>query len=230
MADEGTTNTQDAEGVQGEGGSNDANPSPEGVGSGEDTGSLMSRSAQEGGDKGGKPATDSKDGKPDADNKDADPLAKVPDTPEGYELTFGKDTVVDEALLASFRGTAKELGLTQGQAQKLGALYEGHMAKAAERFEVEQTKHLLDARKAWEAEIKASPTFNEDLGRIQSALREFGDQELYDLLDQTNLGSHPKMFAFMAKVGRALGEPGMHGERASAAKSAAEVLYPTMNK
>lgn len=200
-------------------------------------GSLLSRAAAEGGgqetapDK-GKP--ESPDGQEQPKGKEGeapkeDPAAQVPDKAEGYELTFARDTQVDAALLDGFRKTALEIGLTKGQAQKLGSLYEAHMKEAGARMQEEQTRALLQARKAWEAEITSQPGFREDLGRIQSALRQFGDRELYELLDQTNLGSHPKMFAFMAKIGRALAEPGFHGGAAGEAKSAAEVLYPDMN-
>lgn len=199
---------------------------------GVEEGSLLSRSAAEGDAKG---ADEAKQEGADTDEAKAkkeerpDPEAQVPDKPEGYGLTFAKDTQVDAQLLDSFCKGALEMGLTRGQAQKLGSLYEAHMKGAAERMQAEQTRALLEARKAWEAEITSQPGFREDMGRIQNALRQFGDKELYDLLDQTNLGSHPKMFAFMAKVGKALAEPGFHGERGGAAKSAAEVLYPDMN-
>ncbi len=178
--------------------------------------------------------------KPDADNPEAkvasekpaedkaDPSAKVPDTPEGYALEFAKGTEVDVLLLDNFRKTAKELGLTQGQAQTLASLYEANSKNQAEAFQKAQTKIMLDARKTWEAEIVSQPRFQEDLGLIQGALRQFGDKELYELLDQTNLGSHPKMFSFLAKVGRALAEPAFRGEQGAESKSAAEVLYPNM--
>lgn len=191
-----------------------------------DSGSLMSRAAAEEKADGGK-ADETQKPEAAAQQK-PDPSAQVPETPEGYALTFGKDTQVDATLLKDFQKTAHELGLTQAQAQKLGSLYEAHAAQAMKQAQEEQTKALLDARAKWEAQITASPSFREDLGLIQGALRQFGSQELYDLLDQTNLGSHPVMFAFMAKVGRALAEPGFHGERAGANRSAAEVLYPNM--
>ena len=194
-------------------------------------GSLLSRTASE--DEGkDNPAGDKNEegsGEKDKPADKDDPAAQVPDKPEGYDLTFAKETQVDTALLDGFRKTALEIGLTQGQAQKLGSLYEAHMKGAAERYQEAQTRALLEARKSWEAEISRQPGFQEDLGRIQTALRQFGDRELYDLLDQTNLGSHPKMFAFMAKVGKALAEPGIHGSHTGEAKSAAEVLYPDMN-
>lgn len=200
-------------------------------------GSLLSRAAVEGAeqetatDKGTPEGPGAQDlpTRNEAEEPKDDPDAQVPDKAEGYEITFAKETQVDAALLDGFRKTALEIGLTRGQAQKLGSLYEAHMKEAATRMQAEQTRALLTARKAWEAEITSQPGFREDLGRIQAALRQFGDKEFYELLDQTNLGSHPKMFAFMAKIGRKLAEPGFHGGSAGGAKSAAEVLYPHMN-
>lgn len=206
-----------------------------------DNDSLMSRLAAKDGTAGENNENSGADGKNDSPKNDADkgegkggkredPAAQAPDKAEGYDLKFSPETRVDAELLGSFRQTALELGLTRAQAQKLAGLYEGHTAKAAERMRAEQTRALLEARKGWEDEITGTPTFQEDQARIQSALRRFGDAELYELLDQTNLGSHPKMWAFMAKVGKALAEPGFHGERGERRKSAAEVLYPDMNR
>ncbi len=182
-------------------------------------GSLMSRDAKAG----------QQEGQGTGQQDQDDPAAKVPDTPEGYDLKFDPKTQVDNGLLGDFRKTARELGLTQGQAQKLGSMYEARMAEADRRMAEAQTRALLEARKGWEAEITARPSFHAEKGHIQAALRQFGDRELFDLLDQTNLGSHPKMWDFMAKVGKALAEPGFRGETAGQAKSAAEVLYPDMN-
>ena len=188
-------------------------------------GSLMSRNAKDGQDEGQDSGKQEQDG-----NKNDDPAAKVPDSPEGYDLKFAPETQVDNDLLGDFRKTAKDIGLTQGQAQKLGSMYEARMAEVGKRMVEAQTQAMLEARKGWEAEITKRPAFQAEQGHIQAALRQFGDQELYDLLDQTNLGSHPKMWDFMAKVGKALAEPGFRGENSGQAKSAAEVLYPDMNQ
>jgi hypothetical protein len=160
---------------------------------------------------------------------DADPSAEVPDKPEGYDLKFSAETVVDKELLSGFRKAAHEMGISVGQARKLAALYEGHAAQGAEKARAEQARFLLEARRGWEAEIQKSPSFEADRANIQAALRRFGDPELYGLLDQTNLGSHPRMWAFMAAVGRALAEPGFRGGNAGGEKSIAETLYPNMN-
>lgn len=197
--------------------------------------SLMTRDLEgdkggsgDAGDKGGdKPGDKAGKGK-ESDKPSDDPADKAPDKPEGYSLKFAAETKVDAELLSGFQKTAHELGLSQAKAQKLAALYEAHAAKAGEQARAEQQKYLDDARKQWEAEIEKLPTFVQDREAIQTALRQFGDEELYDLLNQTLLGSHPKMWAFMAKVGKALAEPGFKGKNSGKEKSAAEVLYPDM--
>ena len=159
-----------------------------------------------------------------------DPAAKVPDKPDGYALKFTEGTRVDSEMLAGFQKTAHELGISQGKAQKLAEMYEAHAAKAGERAVAERQKVIDAATAEWEAEIAKSPTFTQDREHIRSALRQYGDQELYEILDQTNLGSHPKMWAFMAKVGKALAEPGFHGKNSGKERTAADVLYPNQGK
>lgn len=193
--------------------------------------SLMSRDAKAGQQPEGRDAgqQEQNGNKQDGQEKPDDPAAKVPDKPEGYDLKFAPETQVDNDLLGDFRKTAKEIGLTQGQAQKLGSMYEARMSEVGKRMVEAQTQAMLEARKGWEAEITKRPAFEAERGHIRAAMRQFGDKELFDLLDQTNLGSHPKMWDFMAKVGKALAEPGFRGENTGQAKSAAEVLYPNMN-
>jgi hypothetical protein len=45
----------------------------------------------------------------------------------------------------------------------------------------------------------------------QKTLKEFGSDELSKALHLSALGSHPALWDFVVKVGKALGEPGFHG-------------------
>ena len=174
---------------------------------------------------------DSQNKEPDAEPGKEDPAEKVPDKPEGYAFKFAEGTQVDQELLTGFQKAAHELGISQGKAQKLAEMYEAHAAKAGERVRTEQQKAIESAKTQWEAEIEKSPTFTQDREYARSALRQYGDTELYALLDQTNLGSHPKMWAFLAKIGKTLAEPGFKGETAGRAeKTAAEIMYPNQGK
>lgn len=199
--------------------------------------SLMTKGEGENGGQDADKAPDKEPGKEgdkgqakDSGKSADDPAAKVPDKPDGYALKFTEGTRVDSEMLAGFQKTAHELGISQGKAQKLAEMYESHAAKAGERAVAERQKVIDAATAEWEAEIAKSPTFTQDREHIRSALRQYGDQELYDILDQTNLGSHPKMWAFMAKVGKALAEPGFHGKNSGKERSAADVLYPNQGK
>jgi hypothetical protein len=185
--------------------------------------------------------TDAKDGKGGAkpgDGKEPraakpgkdDPSDKVPDKPEGYVLKFAEGVQPDKELLGNFQKEAHAMGIKPSQAQKLADMYAGHAAKAGERMQAEQHKALDAAKVKWEAEIEKSPNFTQERDHARAALRQYGDKELYDLLDQTNLGSHPKMWAFLAKVGKALAEPGFHG-KGGAAKGEASLasrMWPNM--
>jgi hypothetical protein len=164
------------------------------------------------------------------DNKKDDTADAVPDKPDGYKFAFAKETQVDTELLGNFQKTAHELGISQDKAQKLASFYETHAAKAWERVAEAQRQALESAKAKWEEGIQKSPDFVRERADIQAALRQYGDPELYELLDQTNLGAHPKMWAFMAKVGRALAEPGFHGKNSGKDKNAADVLYPNQGQ
>lgn len=175
--------------------------------------SLISRMAGEGGEDG--PDAGGKAGEQDAGGEKTDPaLAVTPDGPEGYDLSFGEGTEVDQHLLGDFTRTAHELGLTKGQAQKLAAMYEARINQATQAVQDEQAAALRVAREAWISEIKGRPTFKSEESQVKKALAAFGSPELFDLLDQTRLGDHPVFWNFMARTGQALGEPGFHGRGA----------------
>ena len=196
--------------------------------------SLLNR--EDGGeDQGGQGGTENKEGQEGKEGgeskqaKDGDPASLKPDKPEGYELSFDKGVNVDQGLLASFKNTAHELGLNQGQAQKLAALYAGHVAGSAEAANKAQLAALTEAKKGWESEITARPGFKQEVMDARRTLKEFGSEELCTIMDDTLLGSHPVFFDFMVKVGKALAEPGFRGSGGSEnEKPLADRLWPGM--
>jgi hypothetical protein len=147
----------------------------------------------------------------DKDKKTDDPAAEVPENADGYELKFADGVKLDEELLTSFKSTAHELGLTQGQSQKLASLYESHVAKANEAAQKAQVEALNKAQGEWEAELKGSETYKADVGYARKALREYGSPELRAVMNQTRIGSFPAFFKFVSAVGKALSEPGIKG-------------------
>jgi hypothetical protein len=159
--------------------------------------------------KGGQEGQDGQDQK--ADPKEGDQADTKPEKPEGYNLVFGEGVTIDKDILAKFQLTAHGLGLTKGQAQKLGDLYSSSMTDMNQKYQEAQIKALNDYIDTQNAELSKRPDFKQELALAKKTLIEFGSQDLIDVFRLTAMGSHPAMFDFMVKVGKALGEPGFKG-------------------
>lgn len=152
---------------------------------------------------------------------------KVPGTPDAYSLSFSEGVNVDAPLLDSFTKAAHELGLNQGQAQKLASFYEQEVNGIFSRVEAAREKELATARGAWQEEIKGDPHYAKKIEQVTLALANFGDQKMYDIMNQTGLGDHPVMFDFLARIGNKLGEVGFKGLGSAARETdPAKLLYP----
>ena len=147
---------------------------------------------------------------------------KKPAAPEKYEFTPPEGQELDANALAVFEPIAKELGLSQEQAQKLVDIYPQIQQQQAEAW----SKQVAD----WGEQVKADKEiggdeFNASVGAAQRALDQFGNTELREYLNASGLGNHPALVRFCAKVGKAMAEdtfvvPGQGGQR-----SAADILY-----
>ena len=156
--------------------------------------------------------------------------------PESYEDFTSEDGVTpDPENVESFKAMAKEMNLSQTQAQQL---YD---------MGVKLTKQVGDAQQAAHAEAltqwaQAARTdkefggekFDANLGVGKAALDKLGTPELQTLLNESGLGNHPEVIRLLYKAGRALGDdnfvPG--GRTGPAAGSTpdqrlASALYPT---
>lgn len=163
--------------------------------------------------------------KPD-DGKPAD-VAYEFKLPEGVDL---KGEALDE-----LKATAKELGLTQEQAQRVADLG----AKQAQGFAAQ----LVEQQKTLTAEWAEQTTNDKDiggdklpenLGVAKKALDTFGTPELKTLLNQSGLGNHPEIVRFMVKAGKAISEDGklVTGSAAQVNREATPIanrMYPNQN-
>lgn len=144
--------------------------------------------------------------------------------PEGVEF---KGELFDE-----LKTTAKELGLTQEQAQRVADLG----AKQAQGFAAQ----LLEQQKTLTTEWAQQTTTDKEIGGdklpenlavAKKVLDTFGSPELKTLLNQSGLGNHPDIVRFMVKAGRAISEDGklITGSAAQADRAAKPIenrLYP----
>lgn len=153
--------------------------------------------------------------------------------PEKYELKAPDGVTLDSEALGEFEGLARDLKLSQEDAQKVTDIG----AKLAQKWETKQAEVIQQAAADWVKEAAADKEFggeklSENLAVARKALDAFGTPELRSLLDGSRLGNHPEVIRFMVRAGKAISEDRMvTGGRGPAAQATtADVLYPNQSK
>lgn len=161
------------------------------------------------------------------DNKDADPAA----VPEKYDLKTPDGVALDEAALAEFEPIAKELKLTNEQAQKLADIHTKRMQET-ERANAEQWKQTTAN---WVNDIKADKeiggaNMDSSVRHAQTALAKFGTPELKAQMDATGMGNHPELVRVFARIGKAMAEDNfIQSGKDGVVGDPAKRMFPTMN-
>ncbi|HAS1096094.1 TPA: peptidase [Enterobacter cloacae] len=159
------------------------------------------------GAEGDKPQDDKPaDGDKPADKPD-DKEQKQEGAPEKYEFKAGEGVELDTEALKDFEPVARELNLTNEQAQKLVDAYPKILAGVQQR----QAEAWQKQTEGWAETVKADKEIGGDkltanLSAAQRALEQFGDPELKEYLDSTGLGNHPALVKAFIKVGKAMSE------------------------
>ncbi|RYM69604.1 peptidase [Serratia liquefaciens] len=165
-----------------------------------------------------------KDAKEKADKEAAEKAEKEkkPAAPEKYEFAAPEGQELDANALSVFEPIAKELGLTQEQAQKLVDIYPQIQQQQAEAW----SKQIAE----WGEQVKADKEiggdkFNASVGLAQRALDQFGNPELREYLNASGLGNHPALVRFCAKVGKSMAEDSFVVPNQGGQRSTADILY-----
>jgi hypothetical protein len=166
----------------------------------------------------------------------APPAPAAPVVPEKYEFKAPEGVTLDQAQVDAFTPVAKELGLTNEQAQKLVDLHTAQTTEAAKAFQTSQHEAWQTQVKQWESETRSDKEiggakFDENIGLAAKAIDKFGSRELRQALDTSGMGNHPAVVKFFVTVGRQLAEDGMAGGNAGQGgtpKSLAEKLFPDL--
>lgn len=142
---------------------------------------------------------------------------------EDFQLPDG--AVADEVLAAEFRPFAKELGLSQKGAQKLVDF----KAKLDQRQLEIWHGHLQELKTQAQAHPEiGGAKYAEAVGLGRQVIAKFGTPGLRKVMNDYGVGAHPEMIAFMARIGRAVGEtPALkNGDSAgNGQKPLHEILY-----
>lgn len=171
---------------------------------------------------------DDKAGSGQGGGQQPDPADVVPEGDYTFELPEGMQP--DTELLTNLTPVLKDLGLTQGQSQKLVSAYAEHVAKtsaaSAEAWDATVTGWVGQAQA--DAEI-GGEKFDATVADAQLALNKIGTPELRAFLDEYGGGNHPEVIRFMAKVGAMMKEdnPANAGGAAADTGDAASRMFPT---
>lgn len=128
--------------------------------------------------------------------------------PEKYEFKAGEGVELDQEALKGFEPLARELNLTNEQAQKMVDLYG---EKLLPQIQKQQTEAWQKTTEQWAADVKADKEIGGDklvssLSVAQRALDQFGTPELKEYLNATGLGNHPELVKAFVKIGKSMSE------------------------
>jgi hypothetical protein len=148
----------------------------------------------------------------DANAKPGEKPADAPAVPEKYDFQLPDGVQLEAAALEELSGMAKELGLTQEQAQKVANLG----AKQAQAFAAQLTERQQAATAEWATQTSADKelagpqgqALEENLSFAKKAIDTFATPEFKKLLNESGLGNHPEMVRVFVRAGKAISEDG----------------------
>jgi hypothetical protein len=173
---------------------------------------------------GEKPNTEKTGDKKDGD-KEGD--KKPEGAPEAYEFKASEGAELDKEAVAQFEPIARELNLSQEQAQKLVDLYGSKVMPQLMKQQADTwQKQVADWGTAAkdDAEI-GGDKFDGNLTRAKQAMDKFATPQLREFLESTGMGNHPELIRVFVKVGAAMSEDGLVTSNEKGQRSAADVLY-----
>ena len=156
--------------------------------------------------------------------------AEAPEgAPEAYEFTPPEGHVLDDGVIGKFSEVAKELNLSQSNAQKVLDV----MAPAI----AERQQAALQAMTAeWADSARADKEFggdklDENLAIAKTALEKFATPEFRTLLNDTGLGNHPEVLRVFVRAGKAISpDTVVTGKQAPAPADRLATLYDNTPK
>lgn len=123
---------------------------------------------------------------------------KLPDDATNVEAT--------EETMGGFKALAKELNLSQEQAQKVVEFGAKTMHKAIGDGMEAIKAQVEEMKRKWHSEASNDPAVKADLPFAKRVVNRFRDDEFIGMLNETGVGSHKAMIKFLINVGKAMGE------------------------
>ena len=166
------------------------------------------------------------EGQQQAENKDGQ--QDKPAVPEAYDFKAPEGSELDAKLIESFTPLAKELGLSNEQAQKVVDLVPQLQQRIAEQQAEAWGKQVQDWAEAVKADKEiGGDNFQGSLVAVQKVMQQFGTPELKQMLEQTGMGNNPELVKLIVKVCKAMSEDQFiaGGKSNGGARDVASILY-----
>lgn len=150
--------------------------------------------------------------------------------PIRYDLKLPKDSSMVPTALEGIGAFARDLGLSQEQAQKLVE----HNSTVIAEHEKSQVEMLQKQSETWVEELKSDKDFGgnkftENVAVAARVVEKYGSPALKAALNETGLGNHPELLKMFRKIGEAFKDDKTFIQKAGAIptkqKTPQEVLY-----
>lgn len=166
---------------------------------------------------------------PAATTEAAEPDTPAAKAPEKYEFKAPEGQTLAPEVMTEFSKVAKEMDLSQEQAQKLVDSVAPQMLQAQKAAFDKQVSEWTESAKT-DKEF-GGEKLSENLSVAKKALETFGTPELTKLLNDTGLGNHPEIIRAFYKAGKQISPATfVNGGKAPSTlnSTAASKLYPDM--
>lgn len=170
------------------------------------------------------PDTQGSDAANKSDVKDKGDTDKPIGAPDKYEFKTAEGQELDKSSLDIFEPVARELNLSNDQAQKLVDIYGSQIMPQLLKQQSEQWQQQTEQ---WAEAINADKELSstQSIGNAQKAMDQFGSPELKQYLNDTGLGNHPELVRIFSKIGKSMSEDGFVGGGSESTRSTADVLF-----
>ncbi|MGN1209558.1 MAG: hypothetical protein ACI4SV_04585, partial [Duodenibacillus sp.] len=163
-----------------------------------------------------------------AEKKEGDADEQKPEgAPESYQPFDVDGQQFTQEQLEGFASTARELGLSQENAQKMLSA----MVPTARKYLVDD---LVVKSKQWAEDTRNDPEiggahFNENLGIATAAYQRYATPELKAILTNSGLGNHPEVIRLFCRIGKETRQDTGVSGSASAPAEGRRRRYPNSN-
>lgn len=181
---------------------------------------------------GGKPAEGSQQA---GDQKPDGPKPDEPKVPEQYEFKVPDGMTLDPTAVEAFTPVAKELGLSQDQAQKIVDLYATQVAASQKALADGWIKTQQDWAKDLSSDKEfGGEAFNATRNQANTVLAKYATKDEIQQIQAMGLGNFPPFVKLLARAGKAMGEDtfvrGNLSGGAASPEERAKNMYPSMTK